>query len=204
MTSHIRTGALALALAAAVSAEAAPRAETGRLQPVPPPLADEVRQLAAEAARAQARRAVFPVRGQFNWGQGGARFGASRGGRSHEGQDVFARTGTPLVAVRPGVVLETGDDGGRGNYVAIFSPHSRRTYVYLHMNEPSRAKRGQSVDAGQRLGSVGCTGSCFGDHLHFEIRRGRGMEGAAENPLPVLRRWAARSGARATLPPGTH
>jgi murein DD-endopeptidase MepM/ murein hydrolase activator NlpD len=203
-TSYIRTGAFALALAAAVSAEAAPRADPVRLRPIPPVLAGEVDQLAAAAARAEARRAVFPVRGEFNWGQGGARFGASRGGRAHEGQDVFARTGTPLVAVRKGVVLETGDDGGRGNYVAVFSPVSRRTYVYLHMNEPSRAKRGQSVTAGRRLGSVGCTGSCSGDHLHFEIHRGRTLEGPAENPLPVLRRWAARSDARATLPPGAH
>jgi murein DD-endopeptidase MepM/ murein hydrolase activator NlpD len=117
---------------------------------------------------------------------------------------VFARTGTPLVAVSRGIVLETGDDGGRGNYVAIFSPESRRTYVYLHMNEPSRVARGRWVEAGQRLGGVGCTGSCSGDHLHFEIRRGRGLEGPARNPMPVLRRWAAGSGARATLPPGAH
>ena len=145
---------------------------------------------------------MFPVRGEFNWGQGGARFGASRGGRAHEGQDVFARTGASLVAVRRGVVLETGADGGRGNYVAIFSRDSDRTYVYLHMNEPAGAERGERVDAGQRLGGVGCTGSCSGDHLHFEIRRGRGLEGPAANPLPALRRWAAGSAARATLPPG--
>ena len=203
-TSYIRVGALALAVAAAVSAEAAPRADIARLRPVPPALAGQVQEMAQAAARAEARRAVFPVKGEFNWGQGGARFGASRGGRAHAGQDVFARTGAPLVAVRTGVVLETGDDGGRGNYVAVFSPASRRTYVYLHMNEASRAKRGQSVAAGQRLGGVGCTGSCSGDHLHFEIRRGRGLEGPAENPLPALRRWASKSGARATLPPGAH
>jgi murein DD-endopeptidase MepM/ murein hydrolase activator NlpD len=203
-TSYIRTGAIALVLAAAVSAEAAPRADIARLRPVPPALAGQVREMAEAAARAEARRVVFPVKGEFNWGQGGARFGASRGGRAHAGQDVFGRTGTPLVAVRRGVVVETGDDGGRGNYVALFSPVSRRTYVYLHMNEPSRAKRGQSVSAGERLGSLGCTGSCSGDHLHFEIRRGRGLEGPAEDPLPVLRRWAAKSSARATLPPGAH
>lgn len=210
MLAHIRSGVLVLAIAAAVPAEAAPRAEPPRLDPVPRALAAEIDDLAEAAARAEARRAVFPVRGEFNWGQGGARFGASRGGRAHAGQDVFARTGTPLVAVRQGVVLETGDDtpegtgGGRGNYVAIFSPESDRTYVYLHMNEASRVKSGERVHAGRRLGAVGCTGSCFGDHLHFEIRRGRGLEGPAENPFPALRRWAAASGAGATLPPGAH
>ena len=216
MSSHIRTGVLALALAAAVStvllalpervgraAQASPAVKPSRLAPVPKALGPELRRLAA-TARAEARRVVFPLRGQFNWGQGGARFAASRGGHSHEGQDVFARTGTPLVAVRRGVVLETGNDGGRGNYVAIFSPDSGRTYVYLHMNGPSRAQRGERVDAGQRLGGVGCTGSCSGDHLHFEIRRGRGLERPADNPLPALRRWAQGSAARATLPPGAH
>ena len=204
MFSHIRSGVLVLAIAAAVPAEAAPRAEPPRLEPVPQALAAEIDELAEAATKAEARRAVFPVQGEFNWGQDGARFGASRGGRAHAGQDVFARTGTPLVAVRQGVVLETGDDGGRGNYVAIFSPESSRTYVYLHMNEPSRVKPGERVHAGRRLGGVGCTGSCSGDHLHFEIRRGRGLEEPAVNPLPLLRTWAARDGARATLPPGQH
>jgi len=201
---YISAGAVVLALTAAISAEAAQRAQTVRLEPVPLTLAAKVREIGRAALLEEARRPAFPVAGEFNWGQGGAQFGASRGGRSHEGQDVFARTGTPLVAVRRGTVVETGDDGGRGNYVAIFSPDSRRTYVYLHMNEPSRVKRGGRVAAGQRIGSVGCTGSCFGDHLHFEVRRGRGPEGPAESPRPALRRWAKADGARATLPPGAH
>jgi murein DD-endopeptidase MepM/ murein hydrolase activator NlpD len=93
------------------------------------------------------------------------------------------------VAVRDGVVVETGDDGGRGNYVAIFSAKARETYVYLHMNEPSRVDPGERVRAGRRIGSVGCTGLCFGDHLHFEVRRGRGTQGAPRDPLPLLLRW---------------
>ena len=43
-------------------------------------------------------------------------------GALHEGQDVFAKAGTPLVSVRAGRVVETGNDGGRGNYIAIWSP----------------------------------------------------------------------------------
>ena len=201
---YISAGAVVLALTAAISAEAAQRGKTVRLEPVPLSLSAKIRDIAQAAIRKEARRPAFPVAGKFNWGQGGAQFGASRGGRSHEGQDVLARTGTPLVAVRPGVVVETGDDGGRGNYVAIFSPDSGRTYMYLHMNEPSRVKQGGRVAAGRRIGSVGCSGSCFGDHLHFEVRRGRGPEGPAENPRPALGRWAKADGARATLPPGAH
>ncbi len=204
MSSHFRAGALALASIAAVLAILPAVAGSQPLQPIPTSLATQVERLAKQFQREHERRPAFPVEGQFNWGQGGAQFGAGRGGRSHEGQDVFARTGTPLVAVRRGRVIETGNDGGRGNYVAIFSPDSDRTYVYLHMNEPSRVRPGGRVIPGQRVGSVGCTGSCFGDHLHFEVRRGRDTDGPAENPLPALRRWAASSHASATLPPGAN
>jgi murein DD-endopeptidase MepM/ murein hydrolase activator NlpD len=58
------------------------------------------------------------------------------------------------------------------------------------------------VRGGRRVGELGCTGSCSGDHLHFEVRRGRGLEGRAEDPLPHLLGWSRRSAARATLPPG--
>jgi murein DD-endopeptidase MepM/ murein hydrolase activator NlpD len=133
---------------------------------------------------------VFPVEAPADFGEGDARFGAWRGGRRHEGQDVFAPAGTPLRAALDGVVVETGDGGGRGHYVAVFSPHRRQTYVYMHMRGPSRVEPGGRVRAGDRLGAIGCTGSCFGDHLHFELRRGRGTQGAPMDPLPLLRSWA--------------
>ena len=132
--------------------------------------------------------AVHPVDARVDYGEGGARYGADRGGRMHEGQDVFAPAGTPLLAVRDGVVLETGNDGGRGNYLAIWSPEARETYVYLHLLEPPPVESGRRLRAGDRVGRLGCTGSCFGDHLHFEVRRGRTLEGSARDPLPLLRR----------------
>ena len=149
-------------------------------------------------------RPQFPVVGDFNWGQSGAQFGAGRSGRVHEGQDVFARTGTPLVAVRDGRVVEKGDDGGRGNFVAIYSAVARQTYVYLHMNRPSRVSTGERVHSGQGVGQVGCTGSCFGTHLHFEVRAGKGTQAAPIDPKPFLIRWAQNSASRSVLPPGTN
>lgn len=132
---------------------------------------------------------VFPIRGvRPDYGDGDAGFGASRSGHVHEGQDVFAPAGTPLVALRAGVVVETGDDGGRGNYVAVFSPPFDETYMYLHMLKPAAVHRGDMVEAGAPIGRVGCTGSCWGDHLHFELRRGRGTLGRPHDPLPLLRR----------------
>jgi murein DD-endopeptidase MepM/ murein hydrolase activator NlpD len=131
---------------------------------------------------------VHPIRGAFNYGEGAGRFGDDRGDHVHEGQDVFAKAGTPLVAVTDAVVIETGNDGGRGNYVAIYSAASRRTYMYLHMISPAIVGVGSHVRAGQRVGAVGCTGSCFGDHLHFEMRLGRGTTAPPADPLPFLTR----------------
>jgi len=98
--------------------------------------------------------------------------------------------------VRDGRVVETGDDGGRGNYVAIWSREADSTFVYLHMVRPPRVHRGDDVRTGQRVGAVGCTGSCWGDHLHFELRRGRGTTGRPRDRMPLLKRLATRRGAR--------
>lgn len=141
--------------------------------------------------RAQERlRPRHPVRtASYDYGDSGAVFGAGRSGHIHEGQDVFAPAGTPLVAVTDGEVVEAGTDGGRGNHVTIHDPERDQTYVYFHMLAPTDVAVGDRVRAGQPLGEVGCTGSCFGDHLHFEVRDGRGGEGRAIDPLPLLERW---------------
>ena len=132
---------------------------------------------------------VHPVAGRVTYGEAAARFGDDRGDHVHEGQDVFAPVGTPVVAVADGVVLEAGGGDARGNYVAIYEPRARRTYVYLHMQSAALVKPGHRVRAGQPVGRLGCTGSCFGPHLHFEVRLGRGSQGRAVDPLPLLRRW---------------
>jgi murein DD-endopeptidase MepM/ murein hydrolase activator NlpD len=137
--------------------------------------------------------AWFPVRGVIDFGQYDARFGAWRGGRRHEGQDVFADAGTPLVAIRDGEVVETGDDGGRGNYVAIWSPETDRTFLYLHMRAPTPLAVGEEIEGGAHVGAVGCTGSCWGDHLHLEMRVGRGTTGKPLDPMPLLDRLAKRA-----------
>lgn len=132
---------------------------------------------------------VMPLRAQPEYGDG---LGA---GRDHEGQDLFAPTGTQLVAIRDAVVLETGSDGGRGNYVSIYSAATRRTYNYFHMLGPALVRDGQRLRAGQQLGRLGCTGSCWGPHLHFELRTGRSPYGQALDPRPLLER-ISRAGSR--------
>jgi Meckel syndrome type 1 protein len=128
-----------------------------------------------------------PVVGQVGYGERDARYGTFRNGHVHAGQDVFAPAGTPLVAARAGAVVDRGTGDGRGNHVAIYSPGSGETYVYFHLQWPSPLEIGDTVDAGQRIGRLGCTGSCWGDHLHFEVRAGRGEFGPSRDPLPMLR-----------------
>lgn len=181
-----RTGGLVLALFLLVFVLAASVAAAMPREP-----------FGSHVERAQARAAVqraphFPVVGGASFGEGQAAFGAGRSGHVHEGQDVFAPAGTPLVAVTSGTVLETGNDGGRGNYVGFYSARTNRTYVYMHMQSPARVRPGRHVASGQRVGELGCTGSCFGDHLHFEERRGKGLQAPAQNPLPLLRRLLRR------------
>ena len=188
---------LAATLAAFAAGASAAMAATEHLTALAPTLDAAGRLATLESLeRPLPPPAEFPVRGEVGWGEHAARFGAYRGGRVHEGQDVFAEAGTPLVAIRDGRIVEKGDDGGRGNYVALWSPAARRTFVYLHMLRPSRLGPGDTVDRGDRVGAVGCTGSCWGDHLHLEIRRGRGTTGRPLDPLPLLKRLAARRGGR--------
>lgn len=59
----------------------------------------------------------------------------------------------------------------------------------MHMVEAAEVKTGAQVRAGQRIGGVGCTGSCWGDHLHFEVHAGRGIAGEAQDPLPLFHEW---------------
>ena len=183
----LAAGLVAAAVAWAAFAQAArpERPFRATLLGVPPPLVMPL----VRPPRPLPRGPFHPVRGRVSYGEGDARFGAGRGGRAHDGQDVFAAQGTPLIAVRDGVVLESGGGDARGNYVAIHSPAAGQTYVYLHMQAPARVRPGRRVRAGQVVGALGCTGSCFGAHLHFEVHRGRGVRGAAVDPLPNLLRW---------------
>jgi murein DD-endopeptidase MepM/ murein hydrolase activator NlpD len=130
-----------------------------------------------------------PVIGKVDYGTAENRFGAARTGHIHAGQDMFAPAGTPEIAPTDAVVLETGADSGEGNYVYLYDAKRDRTYVYMHMIAPAIVKPGEKVHAGQKLGGLGCTGSCFGDHLHFEVHEGRGFEAPARDPLPLLQDW---------------
>jgi murein DD-endopeptidase MepM/ murein hydrolase activator NlpD len=140
---------------------------------------------------------VFPIEGPYDFGDAQARFGASRYGHIHEGQDLFAKSGTPEVAVSDGVVVDGEAEngrysGGRGNYLVIYRPEDDRSFVYMHMLKPPTLRIGDHVHAGQVIGQLGCSGSCEGPHLHFEIRVGKATlrsDTKPIDPLPYLRQW---------------
>lgn len=125
-------------------------------------------------------------------------------GRRHEGLDLFAPLGTPLVAVRDGEVIdaEKGYSGGRGNFVSLYSAAGDRTYNYFHLQKPPLVKKGDMIVAGHMLGRLGCSGSCDGRHLHFEVRVGRNPYGRFLDPKPFLKPLPlAPQALKPTLPP---
>ncbi|HKG37945.1 MAG TPA: M23 family metallopeptidase [Conexibacter sp.] len=135
--------------------------------------------------------AAFPVRGPHDYGQGGAAFGAGRTGHMHQGQDVMARCGTPLVAARGGTVVMSTYQALAGNYLVIADPITGESNMYAHLREPATLKRGQRVETGQPIGVVGDTGDASACHLHFEIWTSPGWYQGGEpiDPLPTLKRW---------------
>ena len=133
----------------------------------------------------------FPVRGRHDYGSSAAAFGAGRGGRSHQGHDVFAKCGTPLVAARRGVVKFSGSHSRAGNYIVIDGEATGQDYVYMHLQAPALFKKGQTVRTGEVIGAVGDTGVAHGCHLHFELWSAPGWYtgGSPVDPLPALRAW---------------
>ena len=138
---------------------------------------------------------IFPIRGSHRFGSGTARFGAGRTGHSHQGQDVFARCGTPLVAAHGGRVKFKQYHAAAGHYLVIDAAGTSEDYVYMHLAEASPFAAGDRVYTGQRIGAVGDSGNARGCHLHFELWEGPGWYdgGKPFDPLPSLKSWDAWS-----------
>jgi|tagenome__1003787_1003787.scaffolds.fasta_scaffold20986972_1 murein DD-endopeptidase MepM/ murein hydrolase activator NlpD len=98
----------------------------------------------------------------------------------HPGIDIGVPAGTPIRAADGGRVAIAGWVGGYGNYTCIQHTASLST-CYGHQSQIN-VSVGQSVSQGQVIGLSGCTGLCFGPHLHFEVR----VNGAVQNPLNYL------------------
>jgi murein DD-endopeptidase MepM/ murein hydrolase activator NlpD len=141
------------------------------------------------------RPALFPVRGRHDYGGASARFGAGRSGHRHEGQDVMAACGRPLIAARGGVVKAKKFEPSAGNYLVIDGAATGIDYGYMHMAAPSAYSVGDRVYTGDQIGAVGDTGDASACHLHFEEWKAPGWYsgGSPMDPLADLRAWDAYS-----------
>jgi murein DD-endopeptidase MepM/ murein hydrolase activator NlpD len=117
---------------------------------------------------------IWPVRGTLVSPYG------ERWGRLHSGIDIAAPAGTPIVASASGQVVYAGSMSGYGLIVVIQHAGGIAT-AYAH-NSSIAVSVGQSVGQGQTIATVGCTGHCFGDHVHFELRVG----GSPVDPMGYL------------------
>lgn len=128
---------------------------------------------------------VFPVFGANSFGDsfGASRMAGTRFAHWHEGTDIMAATGTPLVAVEGGRIARLSEEalGGIGLFlrgdsgIEYFYAHLARYAPGLHVGQP--------VAPGEVIGFVGTTGNAVGAHLHFEVH----VDGRNVNPYPMLR-----------------
>jgi murein DD-endopeptidase MepM/ murein hydrolase activator NlpD len=138
--------------------------------------------LAAQIRAAQGASDVTPSSAGLVWPVPGgvtSPFGW-RWGRMHQGIDIGVGYGTPIRAAASGNVIYCGWEGGYGNLVVIDHGGGLAT-SYAHQSSIG-VSCGQSVSQGQVVGYIGCTGHCFGPHLHFEVRIG----GNPVDPLGYL------------------
>jgi len=111
-------------------------------------------------------------------------WGASRGqGRTHEGIDIFARCGHPVVSATEGIVLGLGENTLGGLTVRVLGPGGSMHY-YAHLSRYGPVGAGDHILPGDILGHVGNTGNAARTpcHLHYGIY----LKGGARNPYPYL------------------
>lgn len=105
--------------------------------------------------------------------------------RAHLGVDYAAPTGTPVMSVADGVVVESGFQGAFGNMVVV-QHNARQSTVYAHLSRMN-VKRGQTIKQGDIVGAVGTTGLSTGPHLHFEFR----INGRHVDPLTLAQQGSS-------------
>jgi murein DD-endopeptidase MepM/ murein hydrolase activator NlpD len=127
----------------------------------------------------------FPLLAHHSYGDG---FGAGRG---HEGQDIFARCGSRVVAARAGRIQTRKFQSAAGYFVVVDGRGTGQDYVYMHMRKRGRPPQGSRVAAGEQIGIESDTGDASGCHLHFEIwtKPGWYEGGRAKSPTRALKRW---------------
>lgn len=160
-----------------------PRTELSRAAD-PPPAPRRGRQPLARVPRTIPRALDPAARGAaLSWPVRGVLFSGfgSRARDQHDGIDLAAPEGTPVLAARAGTVLFSGEQRGYGKIVLVAHGGDVVT-VYAH-NAENLAHAGDQVQEGMAIARVGRTGNATGPHLHFEVRVGS----RPHDPLGFLR-----------------
>lgn len=131
---------------------------------------------------------AFPVAGPHQFGEG---FGVDRGDHRHEGVDILAARGTPVVSPTAGIVVSVGwQPTGAGRYVVV-DAGAGRAFFFAHCIKSSvPVVPGSRIQPGSRLCSVGSTGRSSANHLHFEVwENGWRVDASSQpvDPMPFLR-----------------
>jgi len=136
--------------------------------------------LEAKRALLAATPTIWPVRGRITAGYG-YRISPFTGQRElHEGLDIAAPLGTPILATADGIVSFVGALGSFGNVVFLNHGHDLTTF-YAHTGG-AKVKEGQAVKRGQVVAYVGLSGRTTGPHVHYEVQ----VNGATVNPLKYI------------------
>jgi len=141
--------------------------------------------------------APFPVAGEATYSDDWHAPRFTPQAHDHEGTDVFAAKGTPVVASAGGVVTTQPDSAVGGNTMRLTQADGTY-YYYAHLDRFAVGiESGKKVDKGDIIGFVGRTGNAEGGkpHLHFEIHPGGGE---AVPPVPYLDRWLSEAMATAS------
>jgi murein DD-endopeptidase MepM/ murein hydrolase activator NlpD len=161
------------------------------VSPAPPPPAPPV----AAPLTPITPGGVFPVAGPHSFGGDSARFGAARDGHAHQGQDIMAAEGTPVVAPLAGTIIARDYQADGAGFYLVEQAVDGRHFFFAHCQKDTFAVDvGAAVGGGQQLCRVGSTGRSSGAHLHFEIWIGGwhvDQNSHPIDPLPDLQAWDA-------------
>lgn len=211
MLGRLRHFWLEAALAAGVTLTAVTAAYAAGADLSPPPIAPRpqaVARAAAPVAPPAPPPAVFecgePVPGhEVNSPFGLRRMPWEKHGRLHEGVDIAAPVGMPVLAVADGVVTRAGNSPSYGRFVEVKHAEGLVSfYAHLGRIDP-HAKPGAAVKRGRAIGKIGSSGTSTGPHVHFEIRQderplnpvafiGREFATAEDLPLRTAARYSQR------------
>jgi hypothetical protein len=160
--------------------------------PPPPASAPPLEAGVPTPAQTAAAGAVFPVAGPHNFGGPEDRYGAPRGEHVHQGQDVLAAEGTPVLAPLAGTISSTSYQAGGAGYYVVEHTAVGFDFMFAHCQAGTLAvSLGEGVAAGAPLCHAGQTGDATAPHLHFEMWVGGWWApgGHPIDPLPYLEAW---------------